>query len=45
MYSFGLNLASLYADKEIGRSEFVTLRKYVIGEKRTKKNKDLFFES
>jgi hypothetical protein len=30
-----------YADKEIRRSEFVTLRKDVIGDKCTKRNKDL----
>jgi hypothetical protein len=31
----------IYADKEIRRSEFVALRKYVIGDKCTKRNKDL----
>jgi hypothetical protein len=31
----------IYADKEIRRSEFVTLRKDGIGEKCTKRNKDL----
>jgi hypothetical protein len=31
----------IYADKEIRRSEFVMLRKEVIGDKWTKRNKDL----
>jgi hypothetical protein len=31
----------IYAEKEIRRSEFVTLRKYVIGDKCTKRNKDV----
>jgi hypothetical protein len=31
----------IYADEEIRRSEFVTLSKYVIGDKCTKRNKDL----
>jgi hypothetical protein len=31
----------IYADKEIRRSEFVTLRKDIIGDKWAKRNKDL----
>jgi hypothetical protein len=31
----------IYADKEIRRSEFVMLKKDVIGDKWTKRNKDL----
>jgi hypothetical protein len=31
----------IYTDKEIRRSEFMTLIKYVTGDKCTKRNKDL----
>jgi hypothetical protein len=31
----------IYTDREIRRSEIVMLRKYVIGDKCTKRNKDL----